>query len=91
METPYLDLQEGEFVHEHPVHPNFLSYPYSYITSQLLKVMQPHELTQIKLNKDTRRTLLRLSNLLCLACAGFWNDEDVAGVTGSFGVSCMFY
>ncbi len=45
-------------MHEHPVHPNFLSYPYSYITSQLLKVMQPHELTQIKLNQDTRRVLL---------------------------------
>jgi DNA repair protein RecO (recombination protein O) len=57
-QTTYLDLQEGEFVHEHPVHPHFLSYPYSYITSQLLKVMQPHELSQIKLNQDTRRTLL---------------------------------
>jgi DNA repair protein RecO (recombination protein O) len=57
-QTTYLDLQEGEFVHEHPVHPHFLSYPYSYITSQLLKVMKPHELSQIKLNQDTRRTLL---------------------------------
>jgi len=58
-QTAYLDLQEGEFVHEHPVHPHFLGYPYSYITSQLLKVMQPHELTQIKLNQDTRRILLQ--------------------------------
>jgi DNA repair protein RecO (recombination protein O) len=58
-QTPFLDLQEGEFVHEHPVHPHFLSYPYSYITSQLLKALQPHELTQLKLNQETRRILLQ--------------------------------
>jgi DNA repair protein RecO (recombination protein O) len=58
-QTSYLDLQEGEFVHEHPVHPYFLGYPYSFITSQLLKVMQPHELDQIKLNKESRRVLLQ--------------------------------
>lgn len=58
-ETTFLDLQEGEFVHDQPVHPYFLAPPYSYITSQLLKVMQPHELEQIKLNKETRRILLQ--------------------------------
>jgi DNA repair protein RecO (recombination protein O) len=58
-QTTFLDLQEGEFVHEHPVHPYFLGPPYSYITSQLLKAMQPHELTQIKLNQETRRILLQ--------------------------------
>ena len=58
-QTSYLDLQEGEFVHEHPVHPYFLGPPYSFITSQLLKVMQPHELNQIKLNQDSRRNLLQ--------------------------------
>ena len=57
-ETSYLDLQEGEFVAEHPIHPYFLAGQYSYITSQLLKTMQPHELAQIKLNHDTRSTLL---------------------------------
>jgi len=56
--TPYLDLQEGEFAHDQPVHPHFLGPPYSYITSQLLRARQPHELEQIKLNKDTRRILL---------------------------------
>jgi len=55
----YLDLKEGEFLQDHPVHPYFLGYPYSFITSQLLKVMQPHELDQIKLNKDQRRILLQ--------------------------------
>lgn len=57
-EAHYLDLQEGEFTSEHPVHPHFLDNPYSYITSQLLKVMQPEELNQIPLNQETRRVLL---------------------------------
>ena len=58
-ETPYLDLQEGEFVSERPVHSWYLQHPYSYITSQLLRVMQPHELSEIKLNHETRRILLQ--------------------------------
>lgn len=55
----FLDLQEGEFVAERPVHSWYLQYPYSQITSQLLKVMQPHELNEIKLNHETRRVLLQ--------------------------------
>ena len=54
-----LDLQQGFFVHEQPVHPYFLEGQYSYATSQILKVRQPHELQQIKLNQETRRTLLK--------------------------------
>lgn len=57
-EHPFLDLQEGEFVHDHPIHPYFLQGQYSFITSQLLKVMQPHELRQIHLNQEMRRVLL---------------------------------
>lgn len=57
-QTPFLDLQEGIFVEEQPIHPYFLGGQYSFITSQLLKTMQPHELAQIKLNHDTRNTLL---------------------------------
>ena len=53
-----LDLREGEFTPEQPAHPYFLEGNYSFITSQLLKVMQPHELKQIRLNKETRRILL---------------------------------
>ncbi len=56
---PFLDLQEGRFVTERPTHSWYLQYPYSYITSQLLRAMQPHELREIKLNKDTRRILLQ--------------------------------
>lgn len=54
----YLDLQEGEFVHEQPVHPYFLAEPHSYITSQLLRTMQPEELIGIQLNQETRRILM---------------------------------
>jgi DNA repair protein RecO (recombination protein O) len=53
-----LDLQEGEFVHDKPHHLHFIEGGHSYITSQLLKVMQPHELEEIKLNQEARRVLL---------------------------------
>lgn len=53
-----LDLQEGNFVADRPLHPHFLEGRDSYTTSQLLKVMQPYELDQIKLNHDFRRNLL---------------------------------
>jgi DNA repair protein RecO (recombination protein O) len=56
---PYLDLQEGAFVNEHPHHPYFLEGMYSYTTSELLKVQQPYELSEIKLNQETRRKLLQ--------------------------------
>lgn len=53
-----LDLREGEFVSDQPAHAYFLEGDYSFITSQLLKVMQPHELKEIRLNKEARRILL---------------------------------
>ncbi|MEO5999945.1 MAG: DNA repair protein RecO [Chitinophagaceae bacterium] len=61
-----LDLQEGSFVHERPLHPHFLVGQYSFITSQLLQVNQPLELDQIKLNHEFRRNLL-------LAYQGFYS------------------
>lgn len=54
----YLDLQEGFFVSEQPRHPHFLEGKEAMVTSQLLKVMQPEELTEIKLGHDFRRKLL---------------------------------
>ncbi len=54
----FLDLQEGSFVHEQPVHPYFLGEPYSYTASQLLKTMQPQELSNIQLNQEARRILM---------------------------------
>jgi DNA repair protein RecO (recombination protein O) len=53
-----LDLQEGLFIAEKPQHPYFLEEPYSNIASQLMKIMQPHELVQIKINKDVRRIMM---------------------------------
>lgn len=57
-ERSVLDLEAGEFVHERPQHRNILENEYSELTSQLLRVMQPSELAQIRLNQETRRILL---------------------------------
>ena len=57
-EVPYLDLREGEFVRERPDHPHFLEEKQAAVSSQLLKVQQPLELEDIKLNHDFRRSLL---------------------------------
>jgi len=55
---PFLDLQEGDFVPEQPRHPHFLEEKQAFITSQLLRVRQPDELKDIKLNHEFRRNLL---------------------------------
>lgn len=57
-ENNILDLQEGNFIDHQPVHPHFMEGEDARITAQLLKVMQPHELDDIKLNHLTRRNLL---------------------------------
>jgi DNA repair protein RecO (recombination protein O) len=57
-EKPYLDMQEGVFVPEQPRHPHFLEGQQAAVTSRLLKVMQPEELEEIRLNHDFRRNLL---------------------------------
>lgn len=54
-----LDLQEGNFVSEQPTHSYFISGENALITSQLLKVMQPAELADFKLQQATRRKLLQ--------------------------------
>jgi DNA repair protein RecO (recombination protein O) len=59
-ENSFLDLQEGKFVAEQPRHPHFLEDKQAAVTSQLLKVMQPEELEEIKLNHDFRRNLLHV-------------------------------
>ena len=58
-ENPFLDLREGSFVNEQPRHPHFLEDKQAAVTSQLLQVMQPEELEDIKLNHDFRRHLLQ--------------------------------
>lgn len=56
--TNFLDLMEGQFVYDRPSHTYYLDEEHSRIISSLLKVMQPSELEQVKLNQETRRTLL---------------------------------
>lgn len=53
-----LDLEEGIFISQQPDHPHFIEGELAQVTSQLLKVMQPQELSQFKLNHETRRKLL---------------------------------
>jgi DNA repair protein RecO (recombination protein O) len=55
----FLDLKEGQFVTEHPQHPQVLETNLSYVTAQILRVQQPAELQEIALNQETRRTLLQ--------------------------------
>jgi DNA repair protein RecO (recombination protein O) len=54
----YFDLREGEFMLQAPPHPHFIEGAMAHTTSQLLKVMQPYELEEFKLNHDIRRKLL---------------------------------
>lgn len=53
-----LDLQEGNFTDQQPVHQYFIEGDHAQITSNLLQVMQTRELDEIKLNHITRRELL---------------------------------
>lgn len=57
-EKNVLDLREAMFEKENPEHPYYINEPLSLHISQLLKVMQPQELTGISLNRETRRSLL---------------------------------
>ena len=57
-EEPVLDLQEGQFTDQQPAHPHFIDGELAALTAELLKVMQPYELEEFKLNRETRRALL---------------------------------
>lgn len=54
-----LDLQEGNFNAERPLHNFFIEGENALLTSQLLKVMQPAELSAFHLHHDARRKLLQ--------------------------------
>jgi len=55
----FLDLAEGIFLNERPSHSNYMDMPSTLITIELLKVMHPSELREIKLNRETRKKLLQ--------------------------------
>lgn len=54
-----LDLKEGFFSTERPEHQFYLEGRRAEITNELLKVMQPEELKDIRLNHDFRRQLMQ--------------------------------
>ena len=54
----YIDLSEGCFTYQKPSHPNFIAGENALITAELLKIMHPKELNQVKLNHTKRRELL---------------------------------
>ncbi len=58
-ENTFLDLQEGNFVAEKPTHAYFLEAENAALSSELLKIMIPAELNQLKLNHLKRRELLQ--------------------------------
>ena len=58
-EHSYLDMQEGAFVKDQPIHPYFLADPYSGMASQFLKAQHPDDLQDISLNQEKRRILLQ--------------------------------
>ena len=57
-ENQILDLQEGNFTDQQPAHLHFIDGEHAQLTAQLLQVLQPHELEEIKLSHITRRELL---------------------------------
>ncbi len=57
-ENCIVDLQEGNFIAERPHHTHFLSGENALLTSEILKMMMPAELSQLKMNKLKRRELL---------------------------------
>lgn len=58
-ETNILDLDEGMYRADRPNHQYYLEGQEAYLTSQLLRVMQPAELQHILLNQAMRRRLLQ--------------------------------
>ena len=54
----YIDLQEGAFFSQQPIHPHFITGALADITARLLKTTHPQELENFKLNHTVRRQLL---------------------------------
>lgn len=57
-QTPVLDLQEGSFIKEIPLHPYYIINEAAVITSQILTIKNYNELENIFLNRNIRRELL---------------------------------
>ena len=57
-EKHYLDLEEGRFSEHQPLHQYYLIDREAAAISEILKILQPHELEQVYLNQDMRRRIL---------------------------------
>ena len=57
-EKHYLDLQEGRFAEDQPLHQYYLIDREAAAVSDILKILQPHELEQVFLNQDMRRRIM---------------------------------
>lgn len=60
-----LDLRDGVFTEEIPLHPHYLTEPNSGYIAELLRTRQPSELSELLLNREQRQLLLR-------ACQDFY-------------------
>ncbi len=54
----YLDLEEGLFLNKQPQHGHYLEGKDAEAIAHILKVMQPEDLEEVKLNQETRRRIL---------------------------------
>jgi DNA repair protein RecO (recombination protein O) len=54
-----LDLQEGRFTNATPYHQMYLQGTAAFQVAQIMKVMQPYELDEIKMNREQRRHILQ--------------------------------
>ncbi len=78
-ENTFLDLQEGVFASHQPLHPHFIAGDAAQTTSQLLKVMQLHELEEFTLNQQQRRQLLlQYHDYFALHISGFGQIKTMA-------------
>jgi DNA repair protein RecO (recombination protein O) len=58
LETPILDLQEGYYIKEMPIHPYFIEGNLASLTTDIIKLKDVSQLDFLKLNKTTRRQLI---------------------------------
>lgn len=78
-ETSVLDLQEGVFVSQTPLHPYYLAGQLAEITSMIAGLNFYNELENISLNKNIRRQLLEAyQQYLALHIAGFGQMKSFA-------------
>ncbi len=63
-----LDLREGQFVSEFPIHQMILVSPHSEHVAQLLRVMQIEELDQVRMTRQLRAELLD-------ACIDYYSEH----------------